>query len=338
MTTIGSRIQSFYKLLTIDDLTYRSFMDSYNLLFDNSPECTKADYEDGKSIEGYVPGSSGALASYYQVIHLLCSLGSVEKMYMPGCRDLSKSVSENQVLLEREISEHLSSSSDSPVLDLGCGCGCVAFHISSLLERPIYGINLDDTQILKGQSLTVSSGRISNVHLSVGDFNEKLKFGDKMFSGAYAIQPMTYCTDLVATLKEVHRVLEDGGVFVINDVAALDNYDPSNWEHKELMQHTRELTGFGALWHFKYWEKAFDQAGFDIILSEGTSAVEMIKKEKSLYDGYERVGETLAGMCLFPRKFAALLERMNRNCSSYIRAEELGLLSLNWLIVATKRN
>lgn len=60
---------------------------------------------------------------------------------------------------------------------------------------------------------------------------------------------MTYATDMEFTFKAVSRVLKPGGKFVIDDVAALDDYDRGNDHHRLLIQHTRELTTFGGFWH-----------------------------------------------------------------------------------------
>lgn len=103
-----------------------------------------------------------------------------------------------------------------------------------------------------------------------------------------------------------------------------------------LIQHTRELTAFGGFWHSLYWEAAFEQAGFEITSSEGRPAVEMIRKERALYDRYNVIAERLARMRLIPRKVDAMLQRMNTNVDSYIEAEERGLITLNWRYVVRK--
>ena len=74
-------------------------------------------------------------------------------------------------------------------------------------------------------------------------------------------------------------------------------------------------------------------AGFEVIVSEGKSAVEMIRKEVALYDKYEAISSFLARMHLIPRKIDAMLHRMHTNCESYIKAEEEELITLNWKYV-----
>lgn len=102
-TTISDRLGALWGLLRISDEDYDSYMGSYGELFVDSPENTKADYEAGVAPKGYLQGSSDELHALYKVIHLLCTLGSVEKMYMPPEIDSDESVLQNQILFERIV-------------------------------------------------------------------------------------------------------------------------------------------------------------------------------------------------------------------------------------------
>jgi sterol 24-C-methyltransferase len=331
-TTLLDRLGALRGLLTISDEDYHAFMGSYGELFVDSPENTKADYEAGIPPKGYDQGSSEELQALYKVIHLLCTLGSVEKMYMPPVIDADQSVLANQILFEQIVADDLRLRPGQRVLDLGCGCGAIAEHIAELTGATPYGINLDASQIDKARR----NPNLPAANFTVGDFNQPLPYDDGSFDAVYAIQPLTYLRNHAFTFAEVLRVLKPGGRFVMNDVAALDAYDRDDERHRTLIQHTRELTVFGGLWYYRYWEDAYSDAGFELISSVGRGAVEMIKKEVALFDRYEAVFKALAKVRIIPRKTDALLQRMNQNSHSYIEAEEAELLTLNWHCVGEK--
>jgi len=326
------RLGALWALLRISDDDFNAYMRSYDELFVDSPENTRADHDNGVALRGYPQGSSNELQELYKVIHLLCTLGSVEKMYMPPALDPEKSVIQNQILLEQKLAEDLDLHAADKVLDLGCGCGAIAEHIAELTGAVPYGINLDASQIEKAWR----NPNLPKSNFAEGDFNKPLPFDDGSFDAVYAVQPMTYVSDHCFTFDEVFRVLKPGGVFVVNDVAALDPYDRNNEHQRTLIQHTRELTVFGGFWHYKYWEDSYRRAGFDLSTSVGRPAVEMIKKEVALFGKYERAFRFLARIHVIPRKTDALMQRLNQNSQSYIQAEEEGLLTLNWYCVGRK--
>jgi sterol 24-C-methyltransferase len=331
-TTLTDRLGALWGLLRISDEDYTAYMRSYGELFVDSPENTRADYEAGVPLRGYPQGSSNELTELYKVIHLLCTLGSVEKMYMPPTIDPDRSVLQNQILFEQIVAEDLQLRPGDKVLDLGCGCGAIAEHMAELTGATPFGVNLDRSQIEKAWR----NQNLARDNFSVGDFNKALEFDDASFDAVYAIQPMTYVSDHAYTFSEVFRVLKAGGRFVINDVAALDAYDRDDAHQRTLIQHTRELTVFGGFWHYRYWEDAYRDAGFELVSSVGRPAVELIKKEVALFTRFEAVFRFLAKLHVIPKKTDALMQRMNANSVSYIQAEEEELLTLNWHCVGQK--
>lgn len=81
------------------------------------------------------------LAAYYSVINHLCSLGDVEKMYIPPLMNKKASVRDNQLLCEESIAREIGLKPGMRVLDLGCGRGRVAAHMTSFSGATVTGIN-----------------------------------------------------------------------------------------------------------------------------------------------------------------------------------------------------
>ena len=106
-TNLRTKASALRRLLKLTDAEVDVYMNTYGELFVDSPENTKADYENGVPMQGYKQGSSEELEQLYRIMHLLCTLGSVEKMYMPPVLDPNKSVMENQILLEEKMAKHL---------------------------------------------------------------------------------------------------------------------------------------------------------------------------------------------------------------------------------------
>lgn len=81
------------------------------------------------------------LTAYYSVINHLCSLGDVEKMYIPPLMNKKASVRDNQLLCEESIAREIGLKPGMRVLDLGCGRGRVAAHMTSFSGAKVMGLN-----------------------------------------------------------------------------------------------------------------------------------------------------------------------------------------------------
>ena len=81
-------------------------------------------------IEEFGPDYEGEIqkkiVDYYSVLNHLCSIGQIEKMYIPPAIDLSSSIIANQKLFEKMMCKDIGMVAGHKVLDIGCGqrtCG-----------------------------------------------------------------------------------------------------------------------------------------------------------------------------------------------------------------------
>ena len=83
------------------------------------------------------------LKAYYGLLNYLCALGDVEKMYIPPWMNRKATVLENQLLYEQSVVQDIGISAGNKGLDLGCGRGRVAPHMSQYSGAHITGLNIE---------------------------------------------------------------------------------------------------------------------------------------------------------------------------------------------------
>jgi ubiquinone/menaquinone biosynthesis C-methylase UbiE len=100
---------------------------------------------------------------------------------------------------------------DARVLDIGCGSGwACALMAEKATKGRVTGIDIADEMIhVARQDLR----EFLNVDLRVATA-ESLPFENGSFTHAFSMESLYYYTDMLAALKEIHRVLTPGGLFV----------------------------------------------------------------------------------------------------------------------------
>jgi len=142
---------------------------------------------------------------------------------------------------------------DSRVLDVGCGNGFIAHHLSAMLGAGVTGIDLDE----RAQA-PIDYRRFDGTHFPVAD---------KSFDGALFCYVLHHAQELGAVLSEVKRVLRPGGLMVVyEDIPALW------WDRFVCWTHNAQWKGRTGPCTFRRedeWRTTFDFAGFEV-LSERT--------------------------------------------------------------------
>ena len=115
---------------------------------------------------------------------------------------------------------------DARVLDVGCGSGWATRLIAQQTPQGnVVGIDISDEMI---QVATETSRDFSNVEFKVATA-ESLPFSTSEFTHAFSMESLYYYTNVVAALREIHRVLEDGGLFVTVIDLYLENAPSHQW-------------------------------------------------------------------------------------------------------------
>jgi SAM-dependent methyltransferase len=106
--------------------------------------------------------------------------------------------------------ELMTISSESRVIDVGCGSGWATRLIAEIAtDGRVVGVDISDEMIKLAQEASTS---FPNVEFRVASA-EKLPFDDNQFSHAFSMESLYYYHDIGAALREIKRVLRAGGQF-----------------------------------------------------------------------------------------------------------------------------
>ncbi|MGM0770859.1 MAG: class I SAM-dependent methyltransferase [Halobacteriota archaeon] len=124
---------------------------------------------------------------------------------------------------------HISIEPDSWVLDVGCGGGRAVSILADLVEAgKVYGIDHSPEMVglaTKLNRAAVDSEHVTIIHSSVSE----LPFPDRMFDIVTAFETCYFWPDIVEDLKEVRRVLKDGGkLLIVNEMYQHTSFEERN--------------------------------------------------------------------------------------------------------------
>ncbi|HEV2914015.1 MAG TPA: class I SAM-dependent methyltransferase [Pyrinomonadaceae bacterium] len=145
----------------------------------------------------------------------------------------------------------------SRVLDLGCGSGWATRLLAGqAVDGIVIGIDISDEMIERARKLSADYG---NVEFRLASA-ERLPFEDDYFSHAFSMESLYYYADIAAALREVHRVLEPGGLFV----TVVDLYEENEPSHQWIEQLNVPISFLS----IAQYRALFEEAGFSNVLDE----------------------------------------------------------------------
>lgn len=115
---------------------------------------------------------------------------------------------------------------DARVLDVGCGSGWATRVMAEIVTNGhIAGIDISNEMIELARN---SSQSFANIDYKVGSA-ESLPFRDNEFTHVFSMESLYYYTNMLAALREIHRVIADGGLFVTVVDLYLENLPSHQW-------------------------------------------------------------------------------------------------------------
>ncbi len=336
---LSTILKSFKTLYTLPPAKIDAFMNSY-IIYDH-------DWANEKElVEEFGPNYVGEIqkkiVDYYSVLNHLCSIGQIEKMYIPPAIDLSSSIIANQKLFEKMMCEDIGIGPDHKVLDIGCGRGRVASHMAQMSGGYVVGMNIDPDQLESAKKFALGHGLSRRCEFLRGDINQiPYSFPDGSFDHIYEIQCIfSLAKDLGKTFKEVHRLLKPGGKFGCLEWASLDKYDPKDPHHAALMKRIKPLIGAIGTNSVDNCIDLLQQAGFKILKNENASVgghqAPLIENADKFFTRMNRLINFFVGCKILPVHFKSLFDRLTKDGEAFIEADRLNLVTTSQYIVAQK--
>ena len=161
----------------------------------------------------------------------------------------------------RFVIEELKKVKKGEFLDIGCGLGGPARHISKVLDRKIKGIDLTPSFVKYGNKLSDLVGARDSVDLFQGSALD-IPFASNTFGAAYMVHVGMNIDKKVELFEEVKRLLKPQSLFIIYDVMAVGTQPidyPVPWASNESESAVENLENY-----CKYLE----QVGFTVTKSQ----------------------------------------------------------------------
>lgn len=320
----------------------QKFWNSFKCLYNLSKEELDAFFESYELFddERVNEHNEKLIVSWYHVINYLCSLGEVEKMYIPPVMDPNMSVFENQNEYERKIMSYIDAGEGKSFLELGCGRGRVAAHVVTHTNSKVTGINIDPTQLSLARENAERLGITDKLNFILQSFNDPYPFEDETFDGIYEVQALSYTKNMDTLFKEWYRVLKPGAKVSILDWFLYDKFDKTNEEHMELLKRCKPM--IGAVYNPTTEEmcKALENNGFRILVNENASIdgkqYQLIEKADTYFRTMHSFVKFVVSINLLPDHFLKLFDRFIKDADSFITGDKLGLWTSCHQIVAVK--
>lgn len=262
------KLVAFKTIWSMNQHDIEGYFNSYDRLYgeERDFQCNDlTDFDNNVPIMGFKPPDrSVATEDLYKVLHNAILIGDLDKMYIPPKLGKTDDLVENQILAEKKLADFLKVEKGQSLLELGCGSGAIAMSMHKFTQCKITGLNIDQATISKGMAKLKKAAN-NDVTLKYQDYNAILQLEDNSIDGVYEIQALTFSEDLPGMMRELYRVLKPGKRLAILEGCLLDAFDKRKHLSGKRLWELRGVIAAGALWHYKYFDKAAMDAGFTVV-------------------------------------------------------------------------
>jgi SAM-dependent methyltransferase len=151
-------------------------------------------------------------------------------------------------------------SSETHILEVGCGAGGCALYLTHLTRAQVTGIDVNQSAIEEARAFAKAMAE-ARVCFERIDANERLPFGDASFDAIFSNDAMCHIPDRSLALKEWFRVLKPNGRILFTDAMIVTGAITN----EQLM--TRSSIGLYLFLPPGENERLIREAGFDLISS-----------------------------------------------------------------------
>jgi SAM-dependent methyltransferase len=121
----------------------------------------------------------------------------------------------------RRFARHLTLTSESRVLEVGCGSGGSAVFLARTIGCDVTGIDINDSGIRNARRLAFNQGLRTRTKFQKADGSRKLPFADNSFDALICNDVICHIAHRGKTLKEWFRVLKPGARMLFTDALVI---------------------------------------------------------------------------------------------------------------------
>lgn len=214
---------------------------------------------------GPVADAEGA-ARYYDLVTDFYEYGWGQSFHFAP-RVVGEGLAASITRLEHTVAHRLSVGPGDAVIDAGCGVGGPMRTIARHTGARVTGVTINDYQVSKANAHNERAGLAGQCEAVQGDFHA-LPAADDSFDAGYSFEAICHSDQRAKVLAELRRVVRPGGVVAGTDWCLTSGFDARNPEHVRIARGVEEGNGLAPLISLFAFEKAFEEAGLELLLLE----------------------------------------------------------------------